>query len=184
MVRSNKPVPVQDLLNAVYSTEGDYIKIVPVTTAGDSIISSSGGGVKITPVDTDGNYYKQPSSGEIVSSSASRTADFNSTDLSGNHRGAYVFLDINSADSSADVQLQVEGKSPGGTYFDLLTGSSFVPSTGASVKPYLVYPSGSTKVDGELSGISSAPLPGTWRVTVGHGTTKAVDYSIEAIRLP
>ncbi len=128
---------------------------------------------------------QEPSTGFIVSPSVARTATHNSSDLTNrDHIGAYVFLDINAgADSSCSLALLIQAKSPGGSYVDIFTGSSFVPSTGASVKPYLVYPNGSTKLDGGLIGITSAPLPQTWRARVVHGNTRSVDYSIEAMPL-
>ncbi len=126
---------------------------------------------------------RQPSSGVVVSSSVARTATHNSADQTNrDHIGAYVFLDFNAgADSSCDLIVSIEAKTPGGSYVDIFTGSSFVPSTGASIKSYLIHPNGSTKADGALVGISSAPLPLTWRATVTHNNTRSVDYSIEAM---
>ena len=129
-----------------------------------------------------------PSSGVIVSSSAVRTSTsaHNSADQTNrDHIGVYIIIDFNAnSDSSGDMQISIQAKTPGGSYVDILTGSSFVPSSGANIKSYLIGPFGSTKVEGALSGISTAPLPRTWRVQINRGDTgRSLDYSIEAMYL-
>lgn len=123
--------------------------------------------------------------GFTVSSSAARTATHTSDDQNNrDHIGAYVVLDINEADSSCFLTVKIQAKSPGGTYFDLFTGSSFVPAETAAIKSYLVYPSGDTKVGGDVVGLAGVPLPSVWRVNVTHGNTRSADYSITAFVVP
>ena len=129
---------------------------------------------------------QEPSSGVVVSSSAARTSTsaHNSADQTNrDHIGVYVFLDFNAgSDSSGSMQVSIQAKTPGGSYVDIFTGSSFAPSTLANIKSYLISPSGSTKTDGALVGISSAPLPRVWRVQINRGDTgRSLDYSIEAM---
>ena len=173
MARSRKPVPVQDLLNELIDSS-------------KALDSTKAGAFKITRVDSVGSPIE--ASSETISSSASRIATLVSADqINRGHIGAYIFLDINSADSSGNLIMSIQAKVPGGgssDYVDIFTGSSFLPSTGASIKSYLIYPSGSTKVDGGLNGISSAPLPRTWRAKVTHNNNEPIDYSIQAYRLP
>lgn len=122
-----------------------------------------------------------------LSSSVSRTATLD-TPMQENvyARGVTVLMKINSADSSATVtglNIQARLGSSGGTYVSFLAGSSFAPTTGGENRKYTVYPGGNASaVSGALDGI--AGLPPFWRAQVVHGTTRAIDYSLHAFRIP
>ncbi len=192
MARGTKPVPIQDLLNTLFdssqaidSTKAGAVKITPVDGAGAEITSTKAGAIKVVPVDSAGTILDISS--ETISSSAARTATFNTGDqLNRSHIGAYIFLDINEADSSVSLIFNIQAKVPtGGSYVNIYTGSSFLASTGGEVKTYLVAPGSDTKAVGAgITGIAPFPLPRTWRASVTHANAQSVDYSIESYRIP
>jgi hypothetical protein len=172
MARSTRPLSVQDIANFLFGS----------TSALDS---TAAGAFKITRLDSAGGAIE--ASSEQLSSSASRTATLVSADQTNRgHRGAYIFAKINSAASSGSFQLTVQAKLPGGgssDYVTIVSGSSYVPSTGASVRTALVYPATITAVSG-VNEVASISLPRIWRTRMVHGTTRAIDYSVLAVRLP
>jgi hypothetical protein len=181
MARGAKPKTFQDLMNELHSSSGGAFtfRVQLFDGGGAAMASSAANAAKVTQVDTVG--VARENRQDTVSSSAARTATFNTPNqINLNFRGAYIGIKFNSADSSAGLTVAIRGLfSPSSQAFTL-GGSSFVPSTGASLKTWLVYPAGSTTKPSGVNGVARVPLPKIWDVQVTHGTTRATDYGIFA----
>lgn len=111
---------------------------------------------------------------ELLGSYA-RTSTTASRDIINNNcRGCQIILDVTSVTATPSITVTIQGKDPvSGKYYTILT-SSPVTATGTVV--YRVYP-GITAV-ANLS--ASDVIPSLWRVSVAHGDSDSITYSVSA----
>lgn len=109
--------------------------------------------------------------------SAARTATTSSADQTNhNARGVLVTLDVTAVTDTPSITLVVQAKM-GNNYEALLTASAAVTATGTH--SYIVYP-GVGAASGDVTQVAGFPLPRTWRVTLTHGDSDSITYSVES----
>lgn len=118
-----------------------------------------------------------PQSRDVLTSSA-RTATTNSADQTNPHyKRVHVIFDVTVVSGTPSLTAAVQGKDlTSGKYYTLVTGAA-VTATGTQV---LKVGPGFT-VTANVS-VADA-LPEVWRVTVTHGTSDSVTYSVGSVMI-
>lgn len=114
--------------------------------------------------------------GEVtLLASAARTATTTSddqTNLTG--KAAQVVLNVSSITASPSITLTIQGKdSISGNYYTIITGAAVV-GTGTTT-----YTAGLGVASVANVAIGTV-LPKTWRVSIAHGDTDSITYSVSA----
>ncbi len=109
--------------------------------------------------------------------SAARTATTNSdaqVNLCG--RGVMVTVTVTAVTSTPSITPKIQAIM-GGNNEDLLSAAAAI--TGTGVHTYIVYP-GVGAASGDVVQVAGFPLPRDWRVSVVHGDTDSITYSVTA----
>jgi hypothetical protein len=155
-------VETQGLLNAVYDETTRALR----TTAG-----SSGGGAG-------GGTGPAPATATILASAARTTDPTIADQTNAGYRGVHLIINVTAITATPSVVPTIKGKDPvSGSYYSLLVGTA-ITATGMTV---LKVAPGITPV---ANGAAADYLPATWTVTMVHGDSDSITYSVGAVLLP
>lgn len=108
--------------------------------------------------------------------SAARTATVSTGDMSAdNAHACHVIVNVSALAATPSVIITIEGKNLStGTYYTVLSGTAITDVTGTGTYVFKVGP-GIQPVAGASA---QDYLPNIWRVTMTHGDTDSITYSV------
>ncbi len=109
--------------------------------------------------------------------SAARTESVNSGVFPAGGAGLRVFINVTAAADTPSITAKIQGVSPVGTYYDLLTSAAI---TGTGLTVLTVYP-GMAVVSNQSV---SQPAPRRFRVVMTHSDGDSITYSVTYEMLP
>lgn len=111
----------------------------------------------------------------VVQAAAAQTAaQVNSPDqLNIYYRGGHIVINV-TAYTAGNYTPKVQGKTAGGTYYDVLVGTA-ISSTGSTILK--VYPGVAPVANGSAADF----LPQVWRLQMNGASGQSMTYSVEAV---
>jgi hypothetical protein len=111
----------------------------------------------------------------IILASAARTATATGADQADpNAEGLHLIINVTAVTATPSVVPTIQGKSPVGTYYDVLVGAA-ITATGTTV----------LKIGPGIAAVANAAaadiLPDTWRVVLTHADADSITYSVAAV---
>jgi hypothetical protein len=117
--------------------------------------------------------------------SAARTATVNgAVRVNYNFRGLYILVDVTTGAATPGVTLKVELRDSLGGFQDLCTVAAAITSTSAAKYAYLIYPLGAENAEGLTEHFNMILPSRDYRVTLTHGDTDSLTYSVDVTELP
>lgn len=119
-----------------------------------------------------------PEQTTLLSSSA-RTSTTTSADVVKGvaYRGIHVILNVTVVPGIDTLTPKIQGKSAGGTYYDMLVGNA-AATTGVTVLKIV------PAAVAIASAVASDAMPDVWRVIITHSSITSFTYSVDYNTLP
>lgn len=115
---------------------------------------------------------------ETIYASAARTATPTAvTKRVDRHRGCLLLIDVTAIAATPSVVPKVEGVTASGAVYAILTGAAITATGQTALK---IYPGVTASANVAVSDV----LPQTIKVTLTHGDTDSITYSVDLVLIP